>query len=96
MLRFGARGIIEIINDVGASWRKLLIPVLALAFLDARARSCDRRFAWLLSASVATGLAIAAGYSFVRTSGTAQLTPTGVVLLLAILLVSANRSIRAR
>jgi hypothetical protein len=75
MLPLGTRGLTEIINDVRTSWRKLLEVLLlalsALAFLTMRARSCDRRFAWRLSASV-NQPGDCSEFSFVSTAGTAQ------------------------
>lgn len=93
MLALGIRGLVEIIDGVGDPWRHLvealLLALLALAFFAAAVRSCVRRLAWLLSASVAAGLAIAAGYSFVNTASTAAVAETGAVVLLGILLAFA-------
>lgn len=99
MLALAVRGLVGIIDDLGGPWRHLvetlLLGLLALAFVAAAARSCVRRFPWLLSASAASGLAIAASYSFVSTASTAEVVETGAVVLLGILLALACGSARA-
>jgi hypothetical protein len=93
MLALGIRGLVEIIDGLGGPWRHLvealLLALLALAFFAAAVRARDHRFGWLLSTSVAAGLAIAAGYGFVSTASTAAVAETGAVLLLGILLAFA-------
>jgi hypothetical protein len=100
MLALGIRGLGEIIDVVGGPWRHLveafLLALLALAFFAAAARSCVRRFSWLLSANVAVGLAIAAGSSFVGTASTGAVAETVVVVLLGILLAFACGWARSR
>lgn len=99
MLALAASGFFGLVDDLGGPWRHLvealLLGLLALAFLAAASRSCLRRFPWLLSASAASGLAIAAGYSFVSTASTTEVVETGAAGLLGILLALACGSARA-
>jgi hypothetical protein len=100
MLALGVCGLVEIVDVFGGPWRHLvealLLALLALVFFAAAARSCVRRFGWLLSANAAAGLAIAAGYSFVSTASTAAVAQTGAVVLLGILLAFACGWARSR
>jgi hypothetical protein len=100
MLALGVRGLVEIIDVFRGPWRHLaealLLALLAVAFFAAAVRSRVHRFGWLLSADVAAGLAIAAGYSFVSTASTAAVAETGAVVLLGILLAFACGWARSR
>ena len=62
-LTLAALGLIDVIDDLGVPWSPLattLLPTaLAVGFFAAAQRSHHKRFAWLLSASTAAGLAIA-------------------------------------
>lgn len=99
MLALAARGLVGVIADLGGPWRHLvealLLGLLALAFFAAAPQPSVHRFSWLLSASVALGLAIAAGYSFVSAASAAEVAETGAVVLLGILLALACGSARA-
>jgi hypothetical protein len=100
MLALGVRGLVVVFDGLEQPWDRLVealvLALLALAFSAAAARSCALRFGWLLSASTATGLAIAAAYGFVVTAGTAAVAATGVILLLGILVVCARGCARRR
>lgn len=100
MLALSLRGLVEVVDGLEAPWRRLaealVLTLLALAFLAAAARSADRRLGWLLSASATIGLALAAGYSFASTAGTAPVAATGAVVLLGIVLMAAYGRARAR
>jgi hypothetical protein len=100
MLALGLRGLVEIIDGLGGPWRHLvealLLALLALAFFAAAVRSGARRFGWLLSASVAVGLAIAAGYNFVSTADTAAVEETSAGVLLVGILAFTYRWARPR
>jgi hypothetical protein len=97
MLGLGIRGLIGVVDGVPPPWRQLvgalLRALLALAFVAAAARSPGRRFGWPLSASTASGLAIAAGYRF---ASTAPLPTAAVIALLALSLIAVYVSRRAR
>jgi len=90
MLAFSIRGLVEVIDGLPLPWRQLievlLLALLALSFVAASTRSPARRFAWLVSASTAAGLAIAAGYRF---ASTAALAMTAAIALVVLLLIAA-------
>jgi hypothetical protein len=94
MLTLSVRGLIEVIDALGPPWghlaETLILGLLALAFSAAAARSCALRFGWLLSATTAAGLAIAAAYAFVVTAGPAAVAGIGAVVLLGILVICAR------
>ena len=62
-LALAALGLVSAVGSFGMPWSSLsatlVLALLARACLIAARRSPDKRFSWLLSASVATGLAIA-------------------------------------
>ena len=62
-------GLINLIGGLGPPWSSLvttlLLALAARAFFAAAQRSTDRRFAWLLSASIAAGLAIASIHNLI-------------------------------
>jgi hypothetical protein len=91
ILALGIRGLIEVVDRLPLPWRHLVVALvlalLAFAFVVAAVRSPTRRFGWLLSASTASGLAIAAGYRFASTAPPAT---TAVIALLALLLIAAQ------
>jgi hypothetical protein len=64
-------GLINVIGGLGVPWSALVTTLLlalsARAFFAAAQRFPDKRFAWLLSASVAVGLTIASSYNLIRT-----------------------------
>jgi hypothetical protein len=97
MLALGIRGLVEVVDGLPLRWRQLvealLLALLALAFVAVAVRSPARRFVWLLSASTAAGLAIAAGYRF---ASTAPLVTTAAIALLALLLIASCGSRRVR
>jgi hypothetical protein len=97
MLALGIRGLVEVVDGLPLPWRQLvealLLALLAVSFVAAAARSPARRFAWLLSASTAAGLAIAAGYRF---ASTAPLAMTAAIALLVLLLIAAYGSLHVR
>jgi hypothetical protein len=75
-LTLAALGLIDVIDSLGVLWSSLvttlLLALLALALFVAAQHSHDRRFDWLLSASVSTGLAIADFYNLIKTAPTAS------------------------
>jgi hypothetical protein len=105
VLALGAYGLIDVVEDLGAPWawlvQTLVLALLALGFFVAARRSHDHRVGWLLSSSVATGLAIAAFYSLVDTAAIPALPVAGLLVGIAIVLfvvhgVSRGRARRAR
>jgi hypothetical protein len=64
-------GLINVIGSLGVPWSSLVTTLLlalsARAFFAAAQRFPDKRFAWLLSASVAVGLTTASIYNLSRT-----------------------------
>jgi hypothetical protein len=93
MLALGIRGLVVVGDGLPRAWRllveALLLALLTLAFVAAAERSPARRFGWLLSASTAAGLAIAAGYRFASTAPPAA---TATVAVFALLLIAAYGS----
>lgn len=71
-LALAALGLITVIGSLDVRWSSvsgtLLLVLLARAFFLAAQRSPDRRFSWLLSASVAAGFAMATVYDLVRSA----------------------------
>jgi ABC-type polysaccharide/polyol phosphate export permease len=71
-LTLAALGLTNGIDSLGVPWSSLvttlLLALLALAFFVAAHHSHDKRFGWLLSTSVATGLAIADYYNLINTA----------------------------
>jgi hypothetical protein len=100
MLTLSVRGLIEVIDGLGPLWghlaEALILGLLALAFSAAAARSSALRFGWLLSATTAAGLAIAAAYGFVAMAGAAAVAATCAVVLLGILVICARGCARVR
>jgi hypothetical protein len=74
--------------DVSWWWlsQTLLLTLLALGCLAAAQHFLDRQFAWLLSASVAGGLAIAAFYNLIATAATPAAPAVGFIILIVIML----------
>jgi hypothetical protein len=95
MLALGIRGLVVVVDSLPRAWRllveALLLALLTLAFVEAAERSPARRFGWLLSASTAAGLAIAAGY---RVASAAPPAATAVAAVFALLLIAAYGSRR--
>jgi hypothetical protein len=81
MLALVALGLIHAIATLGAPWSSLittlLLVLLARVFFVVAQHSTNRRFAWLLSASIAAGLGIADFYNVVDTVRTS---PDAVVI----------------
>jgi hypothetical protein len=96
MVALGIRGLIELVEGLPLPWAQLVVTLVlalqAVAFVAVAARSRTRRFAWLLSASAAAGLAIAAGYRF---ASTGPLATNAVIVLLALSLIAAYGARRA-
>lgn len=93
MVALAVGGLVHIIDNLEGPWRHpveaLLLALLAVAFVAAAVGSPAHRFGWLMSASVAAGLAFATGYSFVSTASTAAVEETGSVVLPGIMLAFA-------
>jgi FtsH-binding integral membrane protein len=90
-LGLSAWGLIDVVDSLGRAERWLvqasLLALLALAFFIAARRSPAMRFAWLLSGSVATGLAVAASYNLVQVAVTPAIPAVGAVMFAAIALL---------
>jgi hypothetical protein len=71
-LALAAFGLINVIGSLGVPWSSLVTTLLlgmsARAFVAVAQRFPRRRFAWLLSASVAAGLTIADAYDLISTA----------------------------
>jgi hypothetical protein len=71
-LALAALGLINVIGSIDAPWSSLvatlLLALLTVAFFSAAQHSHDKRFRWLLSASVAAGLTIADVYNLINTA----------------------------
>lgn len=85
-----APDLIDVVDGLDRPWRwlveALLLALLALAFFVAAQRSRDQRFGWLLSSSVAAGLAIAASYNLLDAAAIPAVPAAGVVIIIAIML----------
>jgi hypothetical protein len=90
-------GLINAIGSLGAQWSSLvttlLLALCARALLAAAQRSRDKRFAWLLSASVAAGLTIASISDLVSIGPTRAAV---VVTCIAVVLLVVRGLTRAR
>jgi hypothetical protein len=66
-LALAALGLVDVVDGLSVPWGSLiasaLLALLAFGFFFAAKRSQDKRTGWLLSGSVATGLAIADSYN---------------------------------
>jgi protein-S-isoprenylcysteine O-methyltransferase Ste14 len=98
-LTLAALGVINVIDSLGVPWSSLvtalLLALLALVFFVAAQHSHDKRFSWLLSASVATGLAIAGCYNLINVAPAASaavLVPFIAILLLVVRCLTRNRA----
>jgi len=89
-LALGALGLIHVVDSLGFPWawlaEALALALLAMCFFVAAQRADDKRVAWLLSGSVAAGLAIAAFYNFITAAVTTALPAAGLVVFIAIVL----------
>jgi hypothetical protein len=74
----------------------LLWTMLALGFLTASQHFFEKRFPWLLSASFAGGLAIAAFYNLIVTAATPAAPIAGFIILIAIVLFARDTVDRLR
>ncbi len=74
--------------DVAWGWliASLLLALLALGFVVGAQRFHDKRVGWLLSASVAAGLAMAYLYNFIHATVTSAIPAAGFVVFIAILM----------
>lgn len=89
ILTLAALGLISVTDSRSIPWSSvvitLLLALLALAFFGAAQHSHEQRFGRLLSASVATGLAIADFYNLITTAPAASvavlITFTAILLL---------------
>jgi hypothetical protein len=91
-LTLATLGLIRVIASVDVPWGSLIAPLLALltlALFFAAQHSHERRFSWLLSASVAAGLTIADVYDLSKTAPTAYVAV--LVIGIALLVVHLTR-----
>src|SRR5215212_3041895 len=92
-----ARGLVEIFDAIGRPWTSLvealLLATLALGFFAAPPRSHRHRSGWLLSGSVATGLAIARLYDFIGDAVTPAFPVTCLVICIVLLLFVTRRAV---
>ena len=90
-LALAAYGLVQVVEDLGAPWawlvQALVLALLARSCFVAAQRSHDHRAGWLLSGSVAAGLAIAAFYDLVDAAATPVPPVAGLLVCIAILLV---------
>ncbi len=63
------------------------MALLAVAFFSVARRTSEIRFGWLISGSVAAGLAIAATYNLIAATVTPTLPASGAVIFAAIMLL---------
>ena len=86
-----AYGLVDVVEDLAAPWawlvQALVLALLARSCLVAARHSHDHRVGWLLSGSVAAGLAIAAFYNLADAAATPVLPLAGLLVCIAILLV---------
>lgn len=90
-LASGPYGLVDVVDGVGRPGRwllqALLMTLLAAGFFVAAQRSADKRFAWLLSSSVAAGFAIAASCNLIGATTTPAVPVAGVVIFIAVMLL---------
>jgi hypothetical protein len=88
-LALAALGLVDVVDRLSVPWGSLiasaLLALLAFGFFFAAKRSQDKRTGWLLSGSVATGLAIADSYNLINAMPAAP--AAGAVLSIAIMLI---------
>jgi hypothetical protein len=91
-LALGAYGLATVVEDLGAPWawlvQTLVLALLAVGFFVASRRSQDHRLGWLLSFSVAGGLAITAFSNVIDAAPALPL--AGVLVCVAIALFAAR------
>jgi hypothetical protein len=94
------RGVPNVNGWLDLSWwwlsLTLLWTMLALGFLTASQHFFEKRFPWLLSASFAGGLAIAAFYNLIVTAATPAAPIAGFIILIAIVLFARDTVDRLR
>ena len=97
-LVLGVYGLANVVEDLGDPWaglvQTLVLALLAVGFFVAAARSHDHRLGWLLSGSVAAGLAITAFSNLIDAAPALPL--AGVLVCIAILLFAARGAQRRR
>jgi hypothetical protein len=97
-LVLGVYGLVNVVEDLGDPWaglvQTLVLALLAVGFFVAAARSHDHRLGWLLSGSVAAGLAITAFSNLIDAAPALPL--AGVLVCIAILLFAARGAQRRR
>jgi peptidoglycan/LPS O-acetylase OafA/YrhL len=85
-------GLVDLVEDLGAPWawlvQTVVLALLALGFFVAARRSNDHRLGWMLSGSVAAGLAVTAFSNL--TDATPALPLAGVLVCIAIALFAAR------
>jgi hypothetical protein len=90
-LTLAALGLYNCIDSLGLPWSSLvttlLLALLALAFFVVAHHSHDKRFGWLLSASVATGLAIADYYNLINVAPAAAAAVLVTFIAISLLVV---------
>jgi hypothetical protein len=91
-LALGAYGLANVVEDLGAPWaglvQTLVLALLGVGFFVAARRSQDHRLGWLLSFSVAAGLAITAFSNVIDAAPALPL--AGVLVCVAIALFAAR------
>jgi hypothetical protein len=99
-LALGARGVMEIVDSLDSPWRglveTLLLALLALGFFAAAQRSYDQHVGWLLSGSIAAGLAASAFYNFINAGATsaAPAAASGAFIAIFLFVVRGRHPIR--
>jgi FtsH-binding integral membrane protein len=74
----------------------LMLAALAVGFFVGARRAGEQRVGWLLSGSVAVGLAISALYNFVDAAVTPGIPAAGFVVCIAIVLFAAGGAAQQR
>jgi hypothetical protein len=90
-LALSACGLIHVVDSLSRPGRwlvqALLMALLAVGLSGVARRSSEMSFGWLLSGSVAAGLAIAATYNLIQAAVTPALPATGAVIVAAVILL---------
>jgi hypothetical protein len=97
-LALAALGLIDVVDRVSVPWRSLIasavLALLAFSFFFAAKHSQDNRTGWLLSGSVATGLAIADSYNLINAMPAAP--AAGAFVSIAIILAVVRSATQQR
>lgn len=90
-LALSACGLVHLVDSLSRPGRwlvqALLMALLAVCFFGVARRSSEMRLGWLISGSVAAGLAIAATYNLIETTVTPALPAAGMVIFAVIMVV---------